>query len=330
MISKAFWITCFAVATHLLMMVTGHGLMNHPNQRGSLQKTRFVLVGLSTTSIIDLKGHFPAGNRTSSPGAALSSQIAEIAPNKWTPFEPLKKNFRWRVGVCGDQKGEWQHHMKAGRGDRDGWLYGGGQIVATYEEGGIVDVGLTIIAHHNGFMELHICDVKKCANGEISENCFRDKHCQQLKRARNSKCDSGKSKKCAPIDPAYPGRWYLPCRTVPDKSGFFEFFGKSDSTILYRLPEKLTCKHCVLHWYWTSAATCNPPGVVEYFEGPHGPKKWGNCPGQGEARGGYSKNAKRCGSSRQRKHYPEEYYQCADIRIKPKSSTRFRRTVAHL
>lgn len=77
------------------------------------------------------------------------------------------------------------------------------------------------------------------------------------------------------------------------------------------MPSGLACEHCVLQWYWVAANSCNPPGVVEFFEGPRGPTSWGRCPGQGGALGGYTSVQKDCGGSR----FPEEYYQCADIRI---------------
>ena len=85
--------------------------------------------------------------------------------------------------------------------------------------------------------------------------------------------------------------------------------------MLFQLPRDFKCEHCVLQWYWTSANTCNPPGVVEYFEGPNGPKHWGKCLGQGGAIGGFTKVQKSCGADTDMKRFPEEYYQCADVRI---------------
>lgn len=66
----------------------------------------------------------------------------------------------------------------------------------------------------------------------------------------------------------------------------------------------------MIQWYWTAANTCNPPGVHEYFSGPDAPN-WQNCPGQGGAVNGWSWNKPTCGGSL----FPEEYFQCADIRI---------------
>lgn len=248
----------------------------------------------------DYKKHFPAGDKTSTEAAGDLS-IRRAAGGVWTPFEPLKKNFRWRSGVCGDLKSGSQDHLEGGK------YYYGGKVVAGYKEGGIIDVSLKIIAHHNGFIELHICDVEKCG-GEISEDCFRAGHCYQLKRAPNSRCDSGSDMDCGPIDPSYPSRWYLPCPQISFKRKEWRRYG--GKKMQYLLPPGLRCKHCVLHWYWATGHTCNMPGTRNYFDGPNGPR-WGSCQGQGNSRGGIARNAKDCGPNR----FPQEYYQCADISI---------------
>lgn len=310
--------SCFALMS--VYQVDSHGLMNHPNPRGCLAKRKFIPVGVDNSAPIDKKAHYPAGDKTNSPGAGSKSQRDALFPDLWKPFTPLKRHYKWGFGVCGDLKGN-RLHLKPANGKKSGYsFYYGGKIVAKYEEGGIIDVGMTVNAHHNGFIELHICDVQKCG-GEISENCFREGHCKQLKRAPNGDCDNGMSKLCGPIDRKYKGRWYLPCSQVKPNSDEYEFFGKNDKTIQYKLPERLTCKHCVLQWYWTSASTCNPEGVVSYFEGPDGPKNWGNCQGQGGAVGGYTTRQKKCGSTHRDDHYPEEYVMCADIAIVAKGRT---------
>lgn len=83
------------------------------------------------------------------------------------------------------------------------------KVVKTYVKGQTIEVGpYYMIAHHNGFFEMRICDVAKCG-GEISEACFKQGHCRDLKRAANPMCDGGQSKECGPIDTAYPSRWHL-------------------------------------------------------------------------------------------------------------------------
>ena len=281
--------------------VHAHGFMEFPCQRGTLNpRNKQAEMCHDKNAPNDYKKHFPAGDKTSTEEAGDRS-LREAAGGKWTPFEPLKKNFLWRSGVCGDLKKGSQDHMKGGK------YYYNGKVVADYQEGGVIDVSMKIIAHHNGFVELHLCDVEKCG-GEISEDCFRNGYCYQLKRAPNKECDSGKDMDCGPIDSSYPGRWYLPCPQVSINRNVWRRYGGKKMQFL--LPQGLSCKHCVLHWYWATGHTCNTPGTREYFDGPNGPK-WGSCRGQGHSTGGIAQNAKDCGPTR----FPQEYYQCADISI---------------
>lgn len=275
-----------------------HGLLTVPEQRGILSCSKFA--PQNTRCVVsaprDSKPHFPAGDKSPVPGAAGRSQARE-ARGVWTPFEPLKRNFRWRAGVCGDLKTK-RDHMRGGQ------FYFGGYITRTYRQGGTINIEYSLVAHHNGFMEIHICDVKKCG-GEISEGCFKNGHCYQLQRARVPVCETGQDRECGPVDRRHPGRWYLPCSRG---SGVQTYGGYR---MRYKLPPRLSCDHCVLHWFWSAANTCNPPGVIDYYDGPFRPKSWANCPGQGGARGGVTRVQRDCQGSRM----PEEYYQCADIRI---------------
>eukprot|EP00178_Gracilaria_changii_P001405 TRINITY_DN1198_c0_g2_i1.p2 TRINITY_DN1198_c0_g2~~TRINITY_DN1198_c0_g2_i1.p2 ORF type:complete len:348 (-),score=70.22 TRINITY_DN1198_c0_g2_i1:4-936(-) len=164
-------------------------------------------------------------------------------------------------------------------------------------------------------MEAHVCDVTKCAGGDISKECFLSGACIQLHRARNAECDSGSSMKCGPIDRNYPGRWYLPC-SDPNSPLGYDAYAPEYAT--FQLPHDFYCEHCVLQWYWAAANGCNPPGVLDYFDGPDRPD-WQQCAGQGDARGGVTRNKKPCGGTQ---YFAEEYYQCADIQIVPLSGAR--------
>ncbi|CAN8062580.1 unnamed protein product [Agarophyton chilense] len=241
--------------------------------------------------------HFPAGDKASSPGSALRSQAYAAGPRGWTPYNPYNPSFNWRAGVCGDSLHGPQHHLRGGQ------FYHGARITASYTEGSVLGVGMSIVTHHNGYVEMHVCDVAKCG-GEISRQCFLKGACVQLKRAYHPECQSGKSPHCGPIDRRYPGRWYLPCRSGARWDDYRPYYAT------FRLPKHFNCKHCVLQWYWVTGNTCNPPGVLDYFDGQDRPN-WGTCPGQGSARGGVSRNKPPCGGY----HFPEEYIQCADIKI---------------
>lgn len=294
----------FALFFHSPHHSSGHGVMTTPRVRGALRSGKFIPTSLVETSVQDHRSYFPAGSKDGTPGSGVRSQIKAAQPEGWTPFEPLRRGFKWRAGVCGDLK-DVKDHRRGGR------FYNNGFIVANYTQGGRVEVEMSIVAHHNGFIEMHVCDVAQCG-GEISEHCFRIGACQQLKRSFVEECETG-SMRCGPIDRKYPGRWHLPCSRVPlhDRKGW-ETYGEK-GRIAYKLPKDLTCEHCVIQWFWSAANSCNPPGVIEYFDGPNAPR-WGDCVGQAGAIGGVTRVQKPCGPDR----FPEEYLACADVRIKPR------------
>lgn len=290
--------------------VHGHGCMSTPNQRGTLSGPGRSGQGRCSKRVIDwnapvdYNAHFPAGPKHMRPGIGLNYQRHRAGRYGWVPFTPLNPYFRWRAGVCGDPVGPREAHRRGGR------YYYGGRIVARYRRGSVIRLGVSVNAHHNGFMELHMCDVSKCG-GEISESCFRRGACVQLKRARNSACDSGYHRYCGPIDRNYPGRWYLPCSSYPVNNSGQDRWGVGGKGFIDYLLPNMSCRHCVLQWFWTAANTCNPPGVVDYFKGPDRPRWWGRCKGQGGARGGFVDAHRPCGGGR----FPEEYLECADIQI---------------
>ncbi|EFN57128.1 hypothetical protein CHLNCDRAFT_51191 [Chlorella variabilis] len=65
----------------------------------------------------------------------------------------------------------------------------------------------------------------------------------------------------------------------------------------FRLPEGVACERCVLQWWWTTANSCRVPGAPGYVGGDPGMSMC-NTPGP----------------------FPEEFYNCADIRIAPGGS----------
>eukprot|EP00177_Eucheuma_denticulatum_P001127 GFKZ01002040.1.p1 GENE.GFKZ01002040.1~~GFKZ01002040.1.p1 ORF type:complete len:508 (-),score=53.21 GFKZ01002040.1:255-1778(-) len=293
--------------TTLPSIVHAHGLMAVPNTRGLLKRTGLTQNApiINDDSEVDFKPHFPAGDKNEVPGSGKRSQERAAGPAGWVPYDPYSANFRWRSGICGDEIGKPQDHMKGGK------YFNGGQVSATYVQGQTIELKLNIVAHHNGFMELHVCDVGKCG-GDISRACFLEGHCQPLERKKNTKCESGNNMRCGPWDRNNPGRWYFPCSDHYFKSNEVDFYG-GDGTILYDLPDNLRCEHCVLQWYWVTGNSCNPDGVIEYFDSPWAPN-WGNCQGQGGAVGGVARVQAPCG----RDKFPEEYYTCADIKILPR------------
>lgn len=300
MSTKYFFVA--SLLASILPVISGHGHLSDPLPRGVLRGNMWTgyTRRVDRSAPEDIEIHFPAGDRINRPVAGLRSQ--KLATPSWTPFEPMKLDFRWRAGLCGDVKWQGQDHMRGGK------FYYEGKISRTLVAGTDVNFQASIVAHHNGFFEFHLCDVSKCG-GEISKECFYNGACRQLKRARNSHCDSGRARWCGPIDRSHPGRWYLPC---PDESadGGWDPMGRS-KTMTYEIPKDMVCEHCVLHWLYTTANICNPPGMVDYFTGSDRPVSWEHCEGPNGAIGGYPAWAQTCGGQR----YSEEYYNCADVRV---------------
>lgn len=304
--------------------VRAHGMMTNPLPRGLLGGSVFLPSPSSLPRFPDAPRdyfpHFPAGSKGISPGAALRSQ--QTVGSSWTPFRPLSPGFKWRAGVCGDDiqpsasPGP-QPHL------RNGSLYYDGAVVQRWTAGQVVELKATIIAHHNGYLEFHLCDLARCG-GALSPQCFLvPGACHALRRAWTPECERSDSRFCGPIDREYPTRWYLPCRReqlqeVKVRKGkpkvkINRFGGVS---MRYKLPDDVTCKHCVLHFYWVAANQCNAPGIVQYFDGPWRPRRWEGCVGQSGALGGVSRVQRKCGGD----VFPEEYYSCADVAIRPKGS----------
>lgn len=298
----------------VLPVALSHGCMTKPNPRGSLtDRSMFIEHAVDQDAPIDYFPHFPAGPRNRTAGSALERQRENAGNNGWYEFQPENKSIPWRASVCGDGKFGPYEHLKGGR------YYYNGKIVATYRQGGVMNVEVRIIAHHLGFVELRICDVGKCPGAEISEECFQMGHCYTLERARVKECQTGYSKKCGPIDRKRKSRWYLPCYGFEDKSGNIAKYGV-DGTMRFKIPGHLHCEHCVVHWIWTTANTCNPPGVIDYYKGPDRPRGWGRCRGQAGAFGGVALNQGPCGGLLNDSGLvPEEYMSCADVRILPRA-----------
>lgn len=292
-------ILLFIVAL-LTASATAHVIMANPRQRGALSVAKGNLIAtIDASAPRDPRAHFPAGSKSTEPGAARKS-LERAGGHKWTEFEPLRPGFKWRSGVCGDELGHAQDHMMGGK------YFGDGATVRHYRKEGTIGITMDIIMHHLGFFEFHLCDVARCG-GEISAQCFADGHCHRLDRAPTY-CDSGKHMSCGPIDRKYPGRFYLPCHGDGTAKGNNESF--LSTTMHYKLPKHLECEHCVVQMHYTTGFTCNAKGVVDYFTGIDRPS-WGTCKGNAGAVGGISWAQRPCAGPL----FAEEYMQCADVAI---------------
>lgn len=289
-------------------------LLSYPLPRGGLGGGKYISPVFDHSAPLDERIHFPAGDKSSEPGAGRASQIQAAEGRPWQPFRPMQQDYNWRHGVCGDLKNN-PEHLSGGK------YFFGGKITAEFDEGQEIDLQANVVFHHGGFFVFHICDVSLCPGNELSEECFKAPGaCEVLKRVTVDECESGESDRCSPIDRNYPERWYLPC-SQKHVSGEIDRYG-TDGTMRYHLPPFFSCEHCVLHLHHESADRCNPDGYAEYYSGPDAPRgaAFTHCPLEGETvdgeKGLFYKFLELCGATTQNKSYSEDYAHCADVRIK--------------
>ena len=156
-----------------------------------------------------------------------------------------------------------------------------------------------------------MCNLDECGTSDLDGKCFKNGHCVKLNRLPNSDCEDPNldtQQECGPIDDAYPGRFYVPCRKT-DHVGV-HIVGGEKGTMRYQLPRGLKCDHCVVQWYWASANSCAPRGFLEYFKNYKDP--FGEtCPSDGGALGARNPTMSECGGDR----VPEEFWSCSDVQI---------------
>lgn len=174
-----------------------------------------------------------------------------------------------------------------------------------------MDFVAEIDTNHNGYFEYFLCDLDSCGESDIHGKCFKNGHCYKLDRVPHPDCQDPNQNthyECGPIDDKYPGRWYLPCRNTGHVG--VHIVGGPSGTMRYRLPKGVKCKHCVIQWYWATANSCAPRGLLEYMA------RLGNpfgttCESDGGGRGTFRHGMTQCGGEA----VPEEFWSCADVQI---------------
>lgn len=257
-------------------MVIAHGSMKTPRERGSLNND---LMGSFEIDDIPIDSCHHCNN-----GGGVGSTKNHINGD-WMEWDPLNMfaPFRRDAGLCGDPIDE-----STPRAHEKGGKYGPPETMpysAVYKMGQTVTFDIMMSTNHIGYFSYYVCNVLKC-DGDVSEKCFREGYCRQLFRATEPECESASSTRCSPIDPAFPGRWYVPQGLVGTMS------------MKYKLPAGFKCRDCVVIWYWATSNTCYEKGVQEYFL---------NYPK-------YNKKAQE-NMGRCRTKIPEEFWNCADVRI---------------
>lgn len=284
---------------------SAHGMMCTPRQRGAYQSSDKCGTSLPepTDPVTDYCPHCLNGG-------AVSTVVNNLPSGGWKVYEPTKDyaTFANRAGLCGDPT-QGTDHMIGGT-----FLpasYPHVPVVEHWKTGGLVDFEVEIDTNHNGYLDFFLCDLDSCQSNDIAENCFRDGHCHKLMRVPHPECQKPTDAthfECGPIDSVYPGRWYLPCR----KTGHVgvHLVGGPSGTMRYRLPDNVSCKHCVLQWYWATANSCAPRGFLDYmhrYNNPFGT----SCPSDGGGMGGFREGMAECGND----SVPEEFWSCADVQV---------------
>lgn len=172
-------------------------------------------------------------------------------------------------GACGDASGQ---NVYGGGGSH--FRINKGFRMTYYKAGSRVPVRITVTANHGGYWFFGLCPVpgtmagasSTSENSVVTEACFR----------RNV------------LRLASPGG-------APAGNSFFMDGGaKTPFTwaVDVMLPAGVTCKRCVLRWWWVTANSCTPPGLPAKFV--------------------VSKGMSTCGKGGSN---PEEFWNCADIGI---------------
>ncbi|KAI0565197.1 Cellulose/chitin-binding protein [Gracilaria domingensis] len=244
-------------------------------------------------------------------GGGKGTVISNLPPEGWSVYEPTKNFFGTadRNGLCGDAKGS-NEHMLGGQF----MPYDHVPMVSKWKKGQQVDFSAEIDTNHNGYFEFFLCNLDACGKPDLDASCFTNNHCVKLNRVPHPSCENPSEAtihECGPIDAAYPGRWYVPCRKT-DHVGV-HIVGGDSGTMRYQLPADMECKHCIVQWYWATANTCAPRGFKDYFINYNFP--FGTtCDSDGGARGTYRADMAECGGT-DAGSVPEEFWTCSDVQI---------------
>eukprot|EP00039_Didymoeca_costata_P032197 m.37038 g.37038 ORF g.37038 m.37038 type:complete len:975 (+) comp9235_c0_seq1:305-3229(+) len=267
---------CFA-------QVIGHGFLSHPKARNWK-----AAIGPHSTT----KEYCP---HCLSAGGVSGNQNAYLAATgKDTYPYPETEESSARHGLCGDKKGTTERYLVPE------------SPTTTYVKGQVVEFEVVITAHHAGHFEFAVCDIDD--GNQFSQTCLNQNILERVEDSND----------VSPIDSNYPGRYYLEPinQCLIDKRNIsgamdpndtidhvFQQFGSALRVRMkYKLPENMTCSHCVLQWWWVSANSCNPPGYRDYSF----PSTIDEC----TSISWWQPNMANCGGS-----WPEEFWNCADIKI---------------
>lgn len=293
----------------LLMLTTSvqsHGIMCEPRQRGSIITAEGRCIYNKDLSQfdanmnpykIDYCPHCSNGGR--------GAKNNYVPAGGWVIYDPINNIETARqASMCGDEYGKTEHMLG---GTFMPSRYENVPIVNVSQTGGTIDFVGQLDTNHNGYFEFYLCDLGACGASDIEEKCFTNGHCHRLERVPHPVCEdiaSNKEEFCLPIDPAYPARWYIPCR----KHRYV--FGGPNGIMRYKLPDGVMCKHCVVQWYWATGNSCSPLGMLPFLQAMR-PEMEALCSALGGEDVAMNPSAGECVNGK----IPEEFWSCADIQI---------------
>lgn len=302
-----------AIVACVVASANAHGFLSYPNARGTLSGSggKYKYHGVN--------GNCPTDYCPMCQNAGFLMKRAN--GERFSFYKPMDRTdmIRTNFGMCGDKNDAWNApHMKKGFFSQGCEGY---PAVTGLKPGDVLNMQMQSTAHHQGFYEFFLCDTSNCG-GDMTRGCFYQNQCVQLERVPIESCESGYDYDCAPIDPEYPGRWYMGCPKYPwlfpgtSEMTQDQTMGGANGKAAYRIPHDFNCgKNCVLQSYWATANTCNPLGYKEYFDKVYSQGKlqsWKGCQGDGITRGGYAPQYPTCGEEGT---FPEEFWNCADIHM---------------
>jgi hypothetical protein len=229
-------------AAYLLLMqapsVNAHGYMSVPKSRNKLANERPYSEGPNYCPHC-----LASGGRRTSP-LVYPETIKSGRSHGLCGDAPKGNDACWSGGLCTEQD-----HMPGGKFYKaDG---PGGAIQAVYSAGQTIDVSMTITAHHKGVVELRLCD-----EARVTQKCLN-----KYPALQRVDFEKGALRDAQPINPNHPEMFYInPTSYDPARNTQ----GNYEMTAKFKLPEGVTCDHCVLQWWWLTANSCVPPGYRDF------------------------------------------------------------------
>lgn len=126
-------------------------------------------------------------------------------------------------------------------------------IGATYQQGQVIEIEVELATHHLGYFQVSVCNTAELADENmVTQEC--------LNRHILHRDDSDLR---MPIDPDHPERAFLWPR-CDDHPSYRDAPRGEYGKIMqanFKLPDDLSCTHCVFQFHYVTANGCFPPGT---------------------------------------------------------------------